>query len=482
MRVMPEYAPKAPAGPPQTTALTRVAPRPSSADVEASAEPDLDSSQTTWHPPERVRDLARLQRQLNGNSRVTQLKQLSSRLQKPNAGTATIQRKVGFEFEATSGWKVDGRQAGERAWKEIKHTKRLLLMGPNRLGGLSSDNGHAEWVSVPLSSADQVAAAHADFQVLIERVLGAAGGKLKLQGEEQAFATAQSNDAQHRFTGSGTPVRTKAQATLGIAAGSIPQLFETLLGLSQAKVGRRDEAGLAAQGIANPDVTFGMPRALAQGPDVIKKSIEQSRVVPADPESPTEASSFVMILLKTITDARHRPAAGEDPKYAFPMMPRTDFGSMFTSLKGETQALLVELWGSGTLLRNIGEAIGTDVTDPLFVKGYRQEDKGHNVGPTINEWLASVFRGGGGKDLLSPPPGFPRHVYDDETKQPEGLGAMGPDRDNRKLLLFELRRVTKDEVCTSEDWLNIMLAFAKVTGIVTSDPALIPPGSPPRRR
>jgi len=473
---MPEYAPKAPTVQP-TAERTRVGPRPPSSDVEASSSTGLDS-QAELNGDDGVRDLAQLRHRLNRSPRVARLTQLSKQLRKTSAVRETIQRKVGFEFEAIAGWHVYGRNRDKGKWEEIKHTKQLLLMGPNGLGGLSSDNGKAEWVSRPLTTWDEVALAHVDFQELLSRI--ASSGTLKLAGEEQAFASTQSQYAQHKFTGARDGVRTKAQATLGVAAGSIPDLFEKLIALASSSPKRRDKLAEAAKGVANREVTFGMPEALAGGPAVISKSSARSGLTP-DGNTAREAAGFVMILLKTITDARHRPAADEDPKYAFPMMPRTDFGSMLASLENTTQGVLGTLWADGNLGPEIAAAIGCPLDVPLFVRGYRQLDKTHTPGPTIQEWLASVFEGGGRKDLLSPPPGFPRHVYDDQTKQPEGLGAMGPDPDNQKLLLFELRQVTEQEICTNEDWLAIMAAFAKTTGIVTGDRALIPPESSRKR-
>jgi hypothetical protein len=500
---MSEYAPKTPTAQPTSRALTRVG-RPSSSDVDASSASGLDSQHDAVNGHDRMRDLAQLQRRLNQGPRVSQLRHLSKKLQKTGAPRRTIQRKVGFEFEATSGWEVTGRTPEESRSKKITDTKRPFLMGPNDLGGLSSDNGHAEWVSVPLSTWDEVVLAHDDFNTLIAWVRSAPQHKLVLSGADRSLPA---NYAEVAFKGSEGDVHTKPQATLGVAAAAIPALFEHLLTLERLETPRSDKVAAAAKGIANQEITNAIPEAVDRIPALIA-DLSRQRGQEPDAETAREAAGFVMILFKTIADARQRPAASEDPKYAFPMMPRTDFKSMLASLADRTQLLLAGLWADGRLGEEIVGVLGYQLSNPLFVKGYKaphvrptggnaRSSKVPTEGPTIQEWLASVFEDGQGKDLLapppgsegvqrkdllSPPPGFPRH---DETPEPEGLGAMGTDRDNPKLLLFELRQLTERGECKSSQWLAIMTAFAKITGTVTGDRSLLPPDksaqpAPPR--
>ena len=103
------------------------------------AEPDFASAEPRATPSS-----------LNQSARVTQLAHLGKLFQKrgpvhdgrscdpvhagavemPALGNTTIPRKVGFEFEATAGWQVDGRQALATTGSPSKTLSVSSLYGP----------------------------------------------------------------------------------------------------------------------------------------------------------------------------------------------------------------------------------------------------------------------------------------------------------------------------------------------------------------
>ena len=133
----------------------------------------------------------------------------------------------------------------------------------------------------------------------MQRIASARKNTLNLAGPEQEFAFTQSGYAQHRFTGADARVRTKAQATLGVAACTIPVLFKQLMALADSSSERGDKVATAAKGLANKEATSGIQEALVGGHTVISKSSARSGATPDD-DSAREAEGFVMIILKTI--------------------------------------------------------------------------------------------------------------------------------------------------------------------------------------
>ncbi len=393
------------------------------------------------------------------------------------APAALRQCKVGFEFETTA-WAFEGRKGSSGPFARISNTKKILLFGANKKGGVSADNGHVEFVTVPLTSWAEVEMAYQDFCELVLRF--DSGKATRFTSDEDKVAAPHSGCDEHQIKGSAT-MDVKPQATFGVAAGSIPHLFHELQKMEEKKPKRNDEVGKAEQGIANKETMHGVARAYVDAPAVLKDA--NSRAVTPFPDAKTqlEVEGFVMILIKELVDAGNRDAAKEDPKYAFPMMPRTDFSSMLGSLEKGAQDHLKKLWAGKdkSPLALAMTAAKLAVDSPVFVKGYLGEDPGKKgaqkwfPGPLVGDWLDSIFSGGGAKDLLSPPQGFPSHA---STMQPEGLGAMGTDPDDKKLLVFELRQPAPVEVLTKlKEWLPLMNAFCGMVAEVTGDKKLTPP-------
>jgi hypothetical protein len=177
----------------------------------------------------------------------------------------------------------------------------------------------------------------------------------------------------------------------------------------------------------------------------------------------------LMLIIKTLWDAYSNSGPSlTDPKYAFPMMPRTDFKAMLGSLEPGSSDLLIGLWngGAGPLAAQLDGLY--NLGSPVFFGGYKDVNKKKQKGPTKRQWLASIFEGANPKDLLSPPPGYPAH---DTTPRPEGLGAYGADD---HLALFELRDIMGKAPIPVSAWLPLARKVAEVVAAVENDDALRP--------
>ena len=164
----------------------------------------------------------------------------------------------------------------------------------------------------------------------------------------------------------------------------------------------------------------------------------------------------------------------EDPKYAFEMMPRTDFKAMKMGL-GLSGWGAMNDWIKQGFLQEAFDKWSIPVKDPLFTGGYKDAQKKHVQGPTREEWLNSMLSwpdNNLAKDLLSPPPGYPRH--DDPTHQPaEGIGTMGMDG---SLAVFELRDILNgvNKTIAADDLMKLTAEVARIVAIANDDKALMP--------
>jgi hypothetical protein len=87
-------------------------------------------------------------------------------------------------------------------------------------------------------------------------------------------------------------------------------------------------------------------------------------------------------------DVEHLPA-----KQAFTLMSRTNFSAIYGRLLSKKeQALFKKIIQSGALLKELG----LDRKDRVFVKGYGKVK--HRSGPTVYQWLKSIYQG---KDMLA---------------------------------------------------------------------------------
>jgi hypothetical protein len=402
-----------------------------------------------------------------------------------------IQRKVGFEFESIGNkWMFQGRtseleKGKKKNWKGIENTKEILYFTSDR-GGLGADNKYVEAITKPLSSWDEI---EETINALTNFLAKAAKGDYFLNKEANKKASKHTGMDEHKIAPSG-PFLAKPQATIGVQAVNIESLFKKLIDIHKppaAPTGRGARALSRAtpaltleQQIANTILVQGMQDAI----DSAKKIIEAIELPQHDPDYTEngpgykEIFGFLAIILKTLIDADtniHKSSEQlTDPKYAFPLMPRTDFRSMLATLSEDSQNILKKSWSakSGPNLRAALTEEGW-LKGNVFRKGYLDEKKKKVPGPARNEWIKSIFippKKDSGKDKLSPPPGYPAHA---ETKRPEGLGAYGADE---KLLLFELRNIETGRL-ELDRWIDLARAIAILVGQVENDAGLAPPGA-----
>lgn len=401
------------------------------------------------------------------------LAQLSAMRNAPPAvahPAVVLQRKVGFEFESANNenrWTFQGRNDGEN-WAMIKHTKAILVPMASGLGGLSADNGAVEMVTSPLSNWGQVTAA-------ISGLLGMVGtyqnATKVLEGGANDAARAHTHKEQNRVVGKAS-FQAKPQATLGVAMENIEALFDKLLAM-----GKRPQSPLE-QNLANVVTLNATGIAVDEGKDILSRALELYR----ERHDPTHVindvaalEGFMGVVLKTLYDAWSNSGRDlTDPKYAFTIMPRTDFTSMVVSLPADARASLLDLVTSGVLFTAFDEkAKRFKLNSLVFPGGYTYTKAngkpGRSKGPTVGQWLHSIFYGADPKDLLSPPPGYPRHGVN-----PEGLGAHGTDRDDPTLSLFELRNLTNGEIVATDAWLPLARIVSQIASEVQNDAGLRP--------
>lgn len=366
-----------------------------------------------------------------------------------------VQRKVGFEFEVRAGdeWKI--REENENGGKSLKKDSKAPLIDlEGGLSFVSADNGNVEFVTHPLQSLPEVRRALAAIVAFHEKL-----------SQEGTYS-----QAPYTITTSG-PGTAVPQATFGIRMENVAELARTLAGLTQeseaasaaggGRTRRRPTAGKQGEGELRDRAIGGLSDLVAASgiADGIVQEVADTDAM--DAAVRREASGFLAVILKTLSDAAGRSSKNDDPKYFFPMMPRTDFVSMRRSLSDDASAWMI------SHLPDLYTAVDPyfPVGDPVFPGKYKEKPKGPAL--TRREWLDSVFVGDPSvaKDLLSPPPGYPRH---DETPVPEGMGAMTTDNEN--LSLFELRDLGGP--LEAEQWPGLAVFIAKMVGEATNDDRL----------
>src|ERR1700750_2550550 len=92
-----------------------------------------------------------LEDRINDSPRMAAQRQHMGRLH-----DATVQRRIGFEFESVGDekWRFHGRDHGGEAWAPIRHTKAMLVPTASGRGGISADNGNVEMRTEPLATWD----------------------------------------------------------------------------------------------------------------------------------------------------------------------------------------------------------------------------------------------------------------------------------------------------------------------------------------
>lgn len=392
-----------------------------------------------------------------------------------NVPSEAVQRKVGFEFESVgdSKWRFQGRNDDGENWAGISNTKEILLNTGNKMAGASADNGNVEFVTRPLSTWEEVASTIGELERMVAALKEGHmnSGITELEDDDNVYAKSKTQLNKHRVNSFRSDIIARPQATIGVGMMNIGDLFAALTNMRKGTGPRSNEAALQFDSaVGSVLAAYQLEASTAEANYFLTKACKDAKIDwdAQDEIVKKEASGFLSIIFKTLWDAYSNSGAElTDPKYAFPLMPRTDFRSMLNTLNAESQNLLKNLWTGKHLLTQIDSVY--PLKDKVFPGGYTGADKKRYKGPTKLEWFNSIFTGAGPKDLLSPPPAYPAHA---STPRPEGIGAYGADDD---LSLFELRDLGSSGNVPVENWIDIALAVSRLAARVESDVALDPP-------
>lgn len=409
---------------------------------------------------------------LSDHSEVLQQKVTSGSM--THTQSDVVQRKVGFEFESVGDnkWRFQGRNNDYEEWKGISNTKDVLLKSPSGLAGAGADSGNVEFITAPLSNWAEVTTAFQEMAGLVARLkTGDGTGKTVLNGADNAYAKSLTGFEQHRIDSHGNDIIARPQATFGVSIMKIPDLFDALINMNQGKTATGDAPGLTSDKAVGSNTTAYAVQVSAQAAEQIMiKACEYDGFSAQEllELERKEIIGFLSIVFKTLWDAYSNSGAElTDPKYALPLMPRTDFVSMLNTLEPDTIELIKRLWNDGPLVRAISEVY--PLNSVVFPGGYTGTDKKRHKGPMKRAWIDSIINAKGPKDLLSPPEGFPQHA---DTPRPEGIGAYGADEDY--LALFELRDLGSGGNLPIGDWINIATSVSKMVAVVMEDEGLAP--------
>jgi hypothetical protein len=378
-----------------------------------------------------------------------------------------MQRKVGFEFESAAdpSWRFQGRDDADEDWTPINHTKAMLVPLASGLGGISADNGKVEMRTEPLTTWTEV---NATIDGLTGMVDAYAARATELAGGINLAAKAHTNKNFNRVVGRNDLMPAKPQATLGVAMANMNDLFDEF-----QRLGRTATSGSLQEDFANPTVLYQMSISATAAQDILSDAADVYRASIRNPdyqfEDVASLEGLLTIIIKTIYDAYSNSGRDlTDPKYAFPLMARTDFTSMVGSMPAVARADIMKLWECGGLLAAFGRQ-KLPVEEHMFPGGYTMANRKRSKGPTIGAFLTSIFTGDDPKDLLSPPPGYPRHGLN-----PEGIGAYGADRTEPNLALFELRNLTNGKVIAANQWKPVARLVSALAATTQSDDRLRP--------
>lgn len=152
-------------------------------------------------------------------------------------------------------------------------------------------------------------------------------------------------------------------------------------------------------------------------------------------------NSFLQLVVYYITQGQQINVMGEPSKFAFGLMSRTNFSSIFRRLlRRDERRLFYKIIRNNEILKEKG----LNRRHPFFIGGYGR--KKHQSGPTVYNWLLGIYRG---KDLLS-------------ARSGRGLSAsMGrynvenrKSRKDRWLVKFETRGTIMGRVVEARNWVS----------------------------
>lgn len=150
--------------------------------------------------------------------------------------------------------------------------------------------------------------------------------------------------------------------------------------------------------------------------------------------------SFLQIIVNYIMRGRRADIKGKPSKFAFTLMSRTNFASMYKELLTKKEKKLFQkIVKTDVILREMG----LNQQSPVFIKGYGTER--YQPGPTVHKWLSEILRG---KDLLA--------------ERGKGLSAAmgrydvetGEGKKDRWLVKFETRNTIMTRVIEAKGWVK----------------------------
>jgi len=149
--------------------------------------------------------------------------------------------------------------------------------------------------------------------------------------------------------------------------------------------------------------------------------------------------SFLQIITNYIMHGTHNDVKGRPAKFAFGLMSRTNFASMYWWLLTQKEKRLFQ-----KIVRTNGilNEMGLNRRTPVFINGYGRER--HEPGPTVHEWLSGIVSG---VDLLSVRSGKGLSAamgrYNVETRR---------GKKDRWLVKFETRNTIMGRMFEPKDW------------------------------
>ncbi|MEW7291504.1 eCIS core domain-containing protein [Aquimarina sp. 2304DJ70-9] len=348
--------------------------------------------------------------QLNNNGRSS-----SAIIKTYHGSNAPIQRSVGFEMQST--WTIE--KIGET---KNPDSKAVAYSGMFFKIEVDAGDGKPELeiVTNPLSNRKEVDACMAEIRYVVNILVGLR----KKANNKRTFNVPKGDGWVEDCTIKGGSIEPtfKLQYTEGVTLKKLPLLIKDL----------------------HSKAWEGLPAVLSEGleeeedlePPTKKRKIEYK-----EPEE-TKVRGIFSTIMMYLDDAKaFKPKKKEDgPKYAFTLMARTDFHSMFQELDKKEKL-----------------QFNKDMKDLVYsVYGAKKQvfPGIKSIDLTVSEWIDSIIKGriidGKGtrvpKDEMSPPPTYDMHhevdKYNEDNPDNQQMKyAMGMyEMDNDKVL-FEARDV-----------------------------------------
>lgn len=352
---------------------------------------------------------------LAGAERLGALEPAGERIRRRPA--AVIRRAVAFELESSEGWKVQGRKDVTDNYALIKDTKKDLATGGNL--GVQSDSGNLEFVTRPVSTLEDLTAVFRRMRDVLGELAAQARHNIHPPHETELLdwvAVGGYRDYRvHTATSGKLPTdRTKwaPQATIDVPFAK----FDAFLKAYASGENTRDLIGKS----------FADDRTYIQG--------EGTAMLEGLSEPLHDASKGFLEMVLMVLFGAYRFPGGDDPKYAFPVMPRNRYSEMYVKANEQSGSNLAAVFPE--FVKKVNAFRKVVGLPDLYPKGYKGDD-GREDGPTVAAWLESITTpvamsgalSSRASDLVSPPPG--------QRDKQEGLGAYDLKADG--VPFFELR-------------------------------------------